>query len=586
MFDSLNLKQPLLHIISFTVDETKNISDSTKRWVVILTFGVIVIVGLIPLSKFFIKSFFSEYTFWVNAPTHSFLEAFYALISIIIGLILLLEYHSSGKAKSLFLTFAFFSMGILDFFHAFSEYCHNLFVWFHSSGAFFGSLFFFLSLLIGEKNNDDNNSHTLLKRKFYILLGVTLIVAFALLSIRFYYLIPNALVIPLPHHTPVTMARGQFSYAIYGLNFLSSIFFLIAGLTFLRGFLHSNDVIYQIFATATLLLFGSELSFVFSKLWDPLWWYWHFIKVLIATGLLLGLVYGFVQTLFRLNESRAKLTELLETIKKKNVEIMDAYERLKETQKRLRESEKLASMGKMAAALAHEIRNPLGAITNSIEVLKRYGSYSSDELELIYIVENELERLSKLTEDFLSFSRSFRLRKSETDIHSILEEVLSLLHLDGTKRSGVKVVKSFDPEVPTLLVDRDYIKQALLNIVLNSIEAMPEGGDLIISTRYKSIENEVEVAVKDSGVGMSPETLSRAFEPFFTTKERGLGIGLNITHKIVHDHGGYITISSSIGEGTTVTLCLPVISEKSLLKDVQESTMKNSPPYDREKGHD
>lgn len=571
MFASLNLKQPLLHNINFTVDETiKNISDSIKRWLVILTFGAIIIVGLIPLSKFFIKSFFSEHTFWVNAPTHSFLEAFYALISIIIGLILSLEYLSSGKAKSLFLTFAFFSMGILDFFHAFSEYCHNMFVWFHSSGAFFGSLFFFLSLLIVEKNNDDNNSYALLKRKFYILLGVTLIVVFALLSIRFYYLIPDALVTHLPHHTPVTMAKGQFSYVIYCINFLSSIFFLIAGLTFIRGFLQSNDVVYQIFATAALLLFGSELSFVFSKLWDPVWWYWHFIKVLIATGLLLGLVYGFMQTLFRLNKSRAKLTELIETIKKKNIEIMDAYERLKETQKRLKESEKLASMGKMAAALAHEIRNPLGAITNSVEVLKRCGSYSSDELELIYIVETELERLNKLTEDFLSFSRSFRLKKTETNIHSIVEDVFSLLHLDK-KESGVRIVKFFDPDVPMLLTDRNYIKQALLNIFLNSIESMPDGGDLIISTRYKPLESEVELVVEDSGVGMSPETISRAFEPFFTTKEKGLGIGLNIAQKIVHEHGGYITVSSKVGEGTTVILHLPVIiGEKTSLKDTEE----------------
>jgi len=572
VFDSLDLKQPLLHNINFTLDETiKNISDSIRRWLVILTFGTIIIVGLIPLSKFFIKSFFSEHTFWVNAQTHSFLEAFYALISIIIGLILSLEYHSSGKARSLFLAFAFFSMGILDFFHAFSEYCHSLFVWFHSSGAFFGSLFFFLSLLIAEKSNDDNNSRVFLKRQFYILLGVTLIVVFALLSIRFYYLIPSALITHLPHHTPVTVAKGQFSYVIYWINFLSSIFFLIAGLTFIRGFLQSNDVIYQIFATAALLLFGSELSFVFSRLWDPVWWYWHFIKVLIAAGLLLGLVYGFMQTLFRLNESRSKLTELLETIKKKNIEIMDAYGRLKETQKRLKESEKLASMGKMAAALAHEIRNPLGAITNSVEVLKRYGSYSSDELELIYIVENELERLNKLTEDFLSFSRSFRLKKTETNIHSIVEDVFSLLQLDSKKESCVRIVKSFDPDVPTLLIDGNYIKQALLNIFLNSIEAMPEGGDLIIGTRYKPEESEIELVIEDSGAGMSPETISRAFEPFFTTKERGLGIGLNIAQKIVHEHGGYITVSSKAGEGTTVVLHLPVIiGEKTSLKDTEE----------------
>lgn len=547
----LENRKPLLDNIYFIVNESK--FPLLKKYVT-LTLIIIFFISIVPLTRMFFTVGISNHVFWISSSTHSFLEAFYALISDIIGFILLWEFLSSGKLKSLFLTLAFFSMGVMDFFHAFSNYCHNMFVWFHSSGAFIGSLFLFLTAFTIGK---DTIIYSPLKRKLYIFGGIALVIGFALVSIRFYYIIPDVLVTSFPHHIPVTIVKGHFSFVIYLINFFSGFFFLVSGILFMIGFLKSKDVIYQIFATATLLLSGSEISFVFSKLWDPIWWYWHFIKVLIATGLLFGFVYGFIQTFHFLNNSKTILSELLDQVKEKNIELMDAYKRLKETQKCLKESEKLASMGRMAATLAHEIKNPLGAIKNSLEIVKRFGSLNPEDAELVYIVENELERLNKLTEDFLTFARPFNLKKSKENIHIVIEDVLSLLHLDGRIDSGIEVVRCFTPDMPHILIDRDYIKQALLNIFINALDAMPNGGRLTITTAFKPLEDEIELIVEDSGMGMSRETAIRIFEPFFSTKDEGLGLGLNIVQKIIQEHGGYITISSELGKGTRIIINLP-----------------------------
>ncbi len=234
--------------------------------------------------------------------------------------------------------------------------------------------------------------------------------------------------------------------------------YLLVGFVFVKGFLKTNDVIYLIFGTAALLFFESELLFSFSKLWDPLWWYWHIIKVMISSGLLIGLVYGFTHTVYRLHESKIKLANFLREIEQKNFEIRDAYDRLKTTQKYLKESEKLASLGKMAAMVAHEIRNPLGAISNSLGALKRYSSLGRDDLELIGIVEKEMDRLNNMTEDFLSFARPSLLKMEATDVHPLIQETISLLRSDKLGWTKVRIEHSFAPDVPRLMLDREPIQ--------------------------------------------------------------------------------------------------------------------------------
>lgn len=549
----------LLSYVVFRIEDSRiNPGSVSRNNLLIVSFGILFIVGLISMSKPLLERyFFSSDTFWINSGNHTLLEAFGAVISIIIGVILSWEYSASGKKHILFLVLSFFSLGVLDLFHAFSDCCHNLFVWYHSSGALLGAFFFFCATFT-RGNKWQVQSKSAWKRQGHVLLGFAAICLFALGSLIWYEKIPDVLDVHLAHHTPVVEARGYFSTFIYSLNVISCFLFLYAGLSFVKGFLKTNDVLFLIFGSSALLFFESELSFAFSKLWDPMWWYWHVIKAFVFSGLLIGLAFGFTRTFYGLHTSRMKLAKLVQDVEEKNIEIKRAYERLKETQGYLNESEKLASLGKMAAVLAHEIKNPLGAITNSLGVLSRYGITGQDDHELVGIVESEIERLNKLVEDFLDFSRPSSLHLVKTDLHLIIEETLSLLSMDRKIIEGIQVVKELESGVPQILLDRNHMKQVLLNLLLNAIQAMPRGGILTIRTHYSITSGEVELNVADTGIGMSEEVLGQVFQPFFTTKDKGLGLGLNIVHKTVKAHGGYVLISSKEGKGTEVQLNFPV----------------------------
>lgn len=519
-------------------------------------------MAVISLTLLLLKTIFlAAYIYWINSELHTLLETFCGLISIIIGMILSWEYSTSGKKNVLLLVYAFFSLGILDFFHAFSDYCHNMFVWYHSSGALLGSLFFFSSMFVYH-DDEPYIDHSVWIRRYSIFSGIFIILIFTFLSHTFYSYIPDVLSVSLQHHTPVSMAKGQFSTFIYTVNYISCVLYLLTGILFVRGFLKTNDVIYLIFGASLLLFFVSELFFAFSKLWNPMWWYWHIIKALIFTGLLLGLAYGFTKSFYRLYTSKIQLADLLGRVKENSIEIENAYLNLKETQRYLSESEKLASIGKMAAMMAHEIRNPLGAISNSVGVLKKYSLRQDETNELLTLVEDELERLNKMTEDFLSFAKPSHLKRDKTDLNTVLAETLSLLTTGKTNFSEIIFQKSFTPDIPLLMLDRNHIKQVFINILMNSIQAMPKGGEITIQTRYSKEADEVQITFADTGIGMAEDELSQVFQPFYTTKDKGLGLGLNIIHKIIKEHGGYITLSSKEGAGTEIRLSFPVNPEK------------------------
>jgi signal transduction histidine kinase len=577
--DGLTIRpeKPGTSLLKYVVFKLEDIDSgnlrSARNKFLLITFFAIFSVALISIGKPFIEKYIiPEATFWINSQNHSLLEVFGGLIAIIIGMVLSWEFINSGKRNALFLVFAFLSIGLLDIFHAFSDYCHNQFVWFHSSGAFISSSFFFGSTLIrtGGKNSKDES---IALRRFYLFLGAMMIIIFAIVSIQFFQYIPNVLTKTLPHHTPVIEATGHFSTFIHSINFISCILYLCAGVIFVRGFLKTNDVVYLIFGASTLLLFQSEISFTFSKLWDPMWWYWHVIKAIVFSGLLIGLAYGFSRTFYRLHSSRIKLATFIGEIEMKNIELQKAYARIKETQRYLNESEKLASLGRMAASLAHEIKNPLGAITNSLGVLDKYNSLAADDLELVGIVEREIERLNKLVEDFLDFARPSNLDRRQTDINALIDETLSILELDRIVE-GITIVKSLDSHMPDLMLDRNHMKQSLLNLFINAIQAMEDGGDLTIKTRFNKVEDEVEITVADTGTGMSEDILSHVFQPFFTTKDTGLGLGLNIVHKIIKEHGGYITITSTEGKGTEMKLNFPVPEPAASKKTFEEIIAK------------
>jgi len=528
----------------------------------------------ISLGTVFLLSVVSQFVsanniFWVDTFIHSLLESYCAIISFIIAYVVYREYKSSGKRSNLFLFLAFLSMGVFDFFHAYSNHCVTLFVWFHSLSAFGGGAFFLWSAYSIER--DIRDSPWL--RYTFIAFGITAILASAALLSEYFTILPNAVSGSVSHHIPVTFPiRGEFTVHLVVVNILSAFFFLLAGLRYLKYFKTTNDVLYHVFSLSALLFFESEVLFVFSRLWDPSWWYWHIIKLTIYVGLAIGLAHGLTRTFYELRESRKKLAGTVE-------ELRQAYENLKETQEELLEAEKLASIGKMAATIAHEIRNPLGAINNSIGIFKRHTRLVDEDRELMDIVENEIGRLNGIITDFLNYAKPSPMNKTRTDINALLDETLLLFADNGNGNPSIKISKYLDRDVPRVFIDRNALKQCLWNIFINSIQAMPSGGTLTVKTQCsKRIEgdeccDEVGVTIRDSGMGMTDETLARAFHPFYSTKARGTGLGLAIVQKIVRQHGGRVSLSSAVGNGTQVEIAIPVNHGRNVVSEGAENVI-------------
>ena len=221
-------------------------------------------------------------------------------------------------------------------------------------------------------------------------------------------------------------------------------------------------------------------------------------------------------------------------------------------QTELERQERLKSVGILAAGMAHEIKNPLTTIKTFAEYLPQ--KYDDPEFRENFkrIVVDEVDRVNNIVKQLLDFSRPRELSLKNESIISILEETLALLNSNLLK-SKILVVKNYQAD-PYLRADRNQLKQVFLNIFLNSIQAMPGGGKLYVSTSDKN--SSLLVEIKDTGIGITKDHLLRIFDPFFTTKEDGTGLGLSIVHGIITKHGGKINIQSAPGEGATISVAL------------------------------
>jgi len=237
---------------------------------------------------------------------------------------------------------------------------------------------------------------------------------------------------------------------------------------------------------------------------------------------------------------------------------------IKQMEERVRHADRLAAIGRLAAGLAHEIRNPMGSIRGSVEVLRESLNPTGEDRRLMDIVLRESDRLDAIIRDFLQFSRPPRLVRVPTDVAGMLDEILLMLsHHGGQGGAGerVRIVRDQGTATPVKAgVDPAQMRQALWNLCLNAVEAMPQGGELRVSVRATSAEAGalLEVTIRDTGVGIRADELPHVFEPFYTTKPQGTGLGLAIAHRIVKDHGGEIRVESEPGVGTVFTILIPV----------------------------
>jgi PAS domain S-box-containing protein len=231
-------------------------------------------------------------------------------------------------------------------------------------------------------------------------------------------------------------------------------------------------------------------------------------------------------------------------------------------QAQLFHAEKMTVLGRLAASIAHEINNPLQAIQTYLTLAEEELAEGQEQERLrryLSIVGGEIERISNIVGHLRDFYRPAREGMQPTYLHAVLENVLALTHRQ-LQHARITVERVWAEFLPEIQANPDHLKQVFLNLVLNAIDAMPEGGVLRITTaadRLRSLPA-VRVEFSDTGAGMSPEVLAHLFEPFFTTKERGTGLGLSVSYDIIQAHNGQITVNSQPGVGTTYTILLPV----------------------------
>ncbi len=225
--------------------------------------------------------------------------------------------------------------------------------------------------------------------------------------------------------------------------------------------------------------------------------------------------------------------------------------------------DRLVSLGELSAYVAHEIRNPLTGIRTTVQFVASKFKPRDPRREDLDDVIQELDRIEQIITGLLLFARPPQARPQPCDVHQVLQRTLDLmeLQLDDAK---VKVIKDLAEELPQVEADPDLMQQVFLNLCLNAVQAMPEGGELSITTgvrRYRTRRSLVDVSIRDTGVGIPKDLMEKIFDPFFTTRSMGTGLGLPISVQIVRDTGGVITAKNNSGGGATLRVSLPVPTE-------------------------
>lgn len=233
----------------------------------------------------------------------------------------------------------------------------------------------------------------------------------------------------------------------------------------------------------------------------------------------------------------------------------------KEVENKLHQQDKLAAVGQLAAGVAHEIRNPLTSMKGYAEFLQ-LDEESEDRLEYLDIILDEIERVNLIVEEFMVLSKPQILNLENKNIVPILESVLSLVKFDSEERN-IKILLEIDNEVSLVACDENRLKQVILNFVKNAMEAMPGGGVLTVILSHAN--DQVRLAIQDTGIGIPEDKLKKLGEPFFTTKKTGNGLGLMVSFKIIEGHNGNVLVDSVVNKGTTFTIVLPLISSSELI---------------------
>jgi len=257
-------------------------------------------------------------------------------------------------------------------------------------------------------------------------------------------------------------------------------------------------------------------------------------------------------------KAAGELVELAETFNFMAQSIAERDERLQESARKITESKKLATLGQLAAGIAHEINNPLGGIVMYAHMLKE-DLIKAENRENVHKIAREADRCKAIVKGLLDFARQTKPERTESNINHVLNEVIALLERQSIFHN-ISIVKDLSPSIPLVEVDVGQMQEVFMNLILNAAQAMDGSGTLTAITRLVRDATVVEIEIRDTGPGIASEKIDKIFEPFYTTKEigRGTGLGLSIAYGIVERHHGSINVESEVGRGTSFFVRLPV----------------------------
>ena len=244
-------------------------------------------------------------------------------------------------------------------------------------------------------------------------------------------------------------------------------------------------------------------------------------------------------------------------LRETTIELSLAHQELQQNFESMKRAERLHALGQLSAGLAHEIRTPLASIEGAAAIVQRVSHSEERCHELLEIIQKESRRLNRLLTSFLDFAKPRRPDLKVVEIDELFDSVIALAQHAGNNRR-LELRKEMPPGLSTLECDPEQLKQVLLNVIMNAIQAMPQGGTIVLAVRQNG--NTVNIDVHDQGCGISEDNMDRVFDPFFTTKESGSGLGLSVADQIIRQHGGMLTIARSSPEGATVRISLPLKS--------------------------
>lgn len=315
----------------------------------------------------------------------------------------------------------------------------------------------------------------------------------------------------------------------------------------IREIQHDN-FLRRILATLLVFLFGTAIIiFLARKYTDPIHRLAHGVKKVSSGDLSVTFP---VETSDEIGELAGNFNEMVQKLRERE-----------SLEKRLYEAEHLSRVGQLASGIAHEIRNPLNYISLATDHLKSEvnavcNNSRPDLVDLMDKIKEEVRRANYMVLNFMNYGRPLKIRPAEISYPDLVDRALPVL-ADKLDEQHIRVVTEFEPDLPTMTVDAELIRNCLFNFITNAAQAMPDGGEITLGASFDKEKKQFVLTYADHGEGIKPEEMEKIFQPYFTTKEAGIGLGLAITERIIKEHGGSITVASEPGKGSVFTVVIP-----------------------------